>query len=108
MWHTADRPRMERVLAAWDEHLAHPYLPCVLATKVQDAGFASVEVEAHALLERDAGHYLIDVVAAFVSGRRGVTNDEAQAWAGRAERARSPRSTSSARRSTGFKLLPSR
>jgi len=33
------------------------------------------------LLERDAGHYLIDMVAAFVPGRRGVTREEAQAWA---------------------------
>ena len=81
VWHTSDRSRMERVLSAWDEHLAHPYLPRELASKMLDAGFASAEIEAHALLERDAGHYMIDMVAGFVPGRRGVTPDEAQAWA---------------------------
>jgi hypothetical protein len=72
---------MDRVLSAWEEHLAHPWLPRELGSKLRDAGFDAVQIEPYALFEKDAGHYLIDMVAAFVPGRRGVTNEEAQAWA---------------------------
>jgi len=81
VWHSSDRDRMERVLSAWEEHIAHPWLPRDLGSKLRDAGFTEVEIEPHALFEKDAGHYLIDMVAAYVPGRRGVTKEEAQAWA---------------------------
>ncbi len=81
VWHSSDRKRMERVLSAWEEHLAYPWLPRDLESRLRDAGFAAVRIEPYALLEKDPGHYIIDMVAAFVPGRRGVTEDEAQAWA---------------------------
>ncbi len=81
VWHSSDRKRMERVLSAWEEHVAHPRLPRDLESKLRQAGFDAVKIEPHALLERDAEHHLIDMVAAFVPGRRGVTSQEAQAWA---------------------------
>src|SRR4051794_12439469 len=30
VWHAADRARHRRVMAAWEEHLADPHLPCTL------------------------------------------------------------------------------
>ena len=30
VWHVADRQRHRRVMAAWEEHLVHPHLPCTL------------------------------------------------------------------------------
>ena len=30
VWHVADRERHRRVMAAWEEHLVHSHLPCVL------------------------------------------------------------------------------
>src|SRR6185312_12871170 len=39
VWHSSDDARMERVLRAWDEHLAHPRLPRVLPSLLRDAGF---------------------------------------------------------------------
>ena len=38
VWRTADRERMRRVLAAWEEHLADPYLPRRLPRLLRDAG----------------------------------------------------------------------
>jgi arsenite methyltransferase len=81
VWHSSDSKRMERVLSAWEEHAAHPWLPRVLESKLRQAGFDGVKIEPHALLERDAGHHMIDIVGDFVPGRRGVTREEAQAWA---------------------------
>ena len=38
VWHSCDRERMERVLAAWNEHLADPYLPRRLPALMRAAG----------------------------------------------------------------------
>src|SRR2546429_8218525 len=38
VWASSDANRMRRVLAAWDEHLADPYLPRRLAGLMADAG----------------------------------------------------------------------
>ena len=38
VWHSADRERMQRVLAAWNEHLADPYLPRRLPGLLRAAG----------------------------------------------------------------------
>ena len=38
VWHSSDRERMERVLAAWNEHLADPYLPRRLPGLLRAAG----------------------------------------------------------------------
>ena len=39
VWACSDAGRMRRVLAAWDEHLADPYLPRRLVGLLADAGF---------------------------------------------------------------------
>jgi len=86
VWHTTNRERMNRVLAAWDEHLADPYLPRTLAAKLGQAGF---RVEAQQIIPMfnpvfDTETYsnrIIDSIVPFVSGRQGVTAEEAKAWA---------------------------
>ncbi len=85
-WHSTDPARMARVLAAWDEHLAHPSLPRTLAPAMRSAGFEQVKMEAHSFataeLDPDAyGVATIPIVVSFVSGRSGVNADEAAAWA---------------------------
>jgi arsenite methyltransferase len=47
-WHSADPERMARVLAAWDQHVAHPSLPPRLAPMLRAAGFVDVRMDAHA------------------------------------------------------------
>jgi arsenite methyltransferase len=85
-WHSSDPERMTRVLAAWDEHLAHPALPRVLSSKLRASGFRIETVEPFVLLnaELEPATYSFGVlggIAAFVPGRGGVTEAEAQAWA---------------------------
>jgi len=83
--HSHDRARTERVLRAWDEHLVHASLPRTLAPRLRSAGFDEVRMEAHpfATCELDPETYGaagIQFVAAFVVGRDGITDEDAQAW----------------------------
>ena len=85
-WHSKDPARMTRVLGAWDEHLAHPSLPQVLAPAMRAVGFKDVRMEPHpfATAHFDPDSYGVAIIPAirkFVSGRRDVSGDEAEAWA---------------------------
>jgi arsenite methyltransferase len=85
-WHSEDPTRMARVLGAWDEHLAHPSLPRVLAPAMRSAGFQDVRMEPHAFATAsfDPGSYgvaIIPAIASFVAGRQGVNRDDVSAWA---------------------------
>lgn len=85
-WHSQDPARMARVLHAWDEHLVHPSLPRTLAPALRAAGFEQVAMEAHAFasIDWDPGCYgvaAMPLITSFVAGRRGVTVEDADAWA---------------------------
>jgi arsenite methyltransferase len=85
-WHSADTERMERVLEAWDAHLAHPSLPRTLAPRLRDAGFEEVRAEGHsfatAWLDPESyGAALIPVVEKYLAGHEAIGPDEAAAWA---------------------------
>ncbi len=86
VWHCSDRKRMQRILAAWDEHLVDPYLPRRLARLLENAGFALTQRAVVPLL--NAGYDpntfsagLIGFITAFVPGRNGLTETDATAWA---------------------------
>jgi SAM-dependent methyltransferase len=84
-WQSADPARMERVLEAWDEHLAHPSLPRTLGPAMRSAGFEQVESEAHSFTTVDFdpdtyGAAAVPIIASFVRGRNGVSEDEARTW----------------------------
>lgn len=53
VWHSADGPRTDAVLRAWDEHCVHPQLPAQLLPIARAAGFTDVEVHAVPLVETD-------------------------------------------------------
>lgn len=83
--HTTDLARTERVLRAWDGHLAHPSLPQTLTAQLKAAGFDDVKLEGHTFatneLDPDTyGGFLVPFIAQFVVGRDGITEDEANAW----------------------------
>lgn len=85
-WHSADPGRCARILAAWDEHLAHPALPRTLGSGLVAAGFVDITVTGHPFVARalDRDHYsgaILPLIEAFVPGRAGVDEAEAQAWA---------------------------
>jgi arsenite methyltransferase len=85
VWHSSDDARMQRVLTAWEEHLADPHLPRRLRVSMEQAGFLVDHTEALPLLNvgyRDDTYSggLIGIVAGFVVGREGVTQAEVDAW----------------------------
>jgi arsenite methyltransferase len=86
VWHASDAQRMRRVLVAWDEHLANPYLPRTLTRLLRDAGFSVSRREVIPLLnagydENSFSAGLIGFIRAFVPGRHGLTEADAAAWA---------------------------
>jgi arsenite methyltransferase len=83
--HSRDSALTTRVLRAWDEHLADPSLPRTLGAHLRSAGFEDVHVEAHAFAANGGdperyGAALVPFIAAFVAGRQGIGEMEAEAW----------------------------
>jgi arsenite methyltransferase len=85
VWHSSDRERMQRVLAVWDEHLADPHLPRRLPRLLADAGFQLAACTVVPMLNvgyrRDSySGGILPMIASFVAGRGGVSEEEAKAW----------------------------
>lgn len=86
VWHALDQGRMERVLAAWCEHCAHIHMPQELGPKLNKVGFLNQRRDVLPLFnpeshENTYSYWLIDMIASFVPGRKGVTKEEAESWA---------------------------
>ena len=88
VWHSSDKARMERVLAAWDDHLADPHLPATLGPLLARAGFTVRRVE---ILPMFAPHWqptgyaagMLRSVYDFVrahGAKHGVAPEEVDAW----------------------------
>jgi ubiquinone/menaquinone biosynthesis C-methylase UbiE len=82
--HARDRDRCERVLRAWDQHVADPVLPRTLAPRLRAAGFQDVRMEGHTFATSEFtpeayGGSLIGVVEPFVTQLG--HEDDARAWA---------------------------
>jgi ubiquinone/menaquinone biosynthesis C-methylase UbiE len=85
VWHVADRERHRRVMDAWEEHLVHPHLPGTLPGHLRRAGLRVTGRHLIPLfdprLEPDTFSALnMEMIARFVPGRRGVTQEDAEAW----------------------------
>jgi len=85
IWHAHDRARMQRVLAAWNERFADPYLPRSLARRLRDAGFEVRSREVLVLFnpDYDPDTYSVTngrIIADFIVGRQGITGDEVEGW----------------------------
>jgi len=85
VWHSGDPDRTRAVLEAWEEHLADPYLPRTLGGALREAGFVEVTPRVWPLFNAGADRNtfsatLVPVIAAFVVGRRGVTEESARGW----------------------------
>lgn len=85
VWHSSDPVRMHRVLTAWDGHVADPHLSRRLGPMLSDAGLNVARRHVHTILDagQDPAMFsagVIGLVAGFVPGRAGVTQEEAQAW----------------------------
>ena len=85
VWHTSDRDRHTRVMSAWQEHLADPWLPRTLTGRLESAGLTVERRDVLVLFNPafDPGTFsagVMQLIANFVPGRRGVTDQEAAAW----------------------------
>jgi arsenite methyltransferase len=86
VWRTSDEERTTRILRAWDEHLAHRDLPRRLPQLLRDAGFELAHSEVVPLLNIgfDTNTYsapIATMIARFVTGRQGISAEEANSWA---------------------------
>jgi arsenite methyltransferase len=82
-WHSHDPARMDRVLKAWDEHLADPSLPRTLAASLRKSGFEDVRMEGHAFATAELspetyGGATLPVIERYVRQRGSADVD---AWA---------------------------
>lgn len=87
VWRTSDEELTNRILRAWDEHLAHRDLPRHLPQLLREAGFKLAHSEVVPLLNigYDTNTYsapMADMIARFVTGRQGISAQEANSWAG--------------------------
>ena len=85
VWAATDRHRAARIAAAWNEHLPDPYLPRSLAPRLREAGFEVREIRIVPILNTpyDATTFSYNIaalIAAFVPGRVGISEDEATEW----------------------------
>lgn len=86
VWHSHDSERMERVLAAWSQHLADPYLPRRLPALIRATGLDLTDATIIPILNHGANRNtfssgMLELVAAYVAGRGGNTVGEIGAWA---------------------------
>jgi arsenite methyltransferase len=85
VWHAADAALMERILAAWDKHAVDSHLPRTLAPRLHKAGFHIQRRAVVPLFNPDGdpetySFRAIPLIAAFVVGQGGITQEEANAW----------------------------
>ena len=87
VWYSPNRDRMSRVLSAWEQHAADSYLPRTMAKRLRHAGFkvdttTIIPILNTAYDPNTFSNQLVDSIVPFVSGRNGLTRDDAEAWAG--------------------------
>jgi arsenite methyltransferase len=85
VWESRNRERMQRVLAAYDHHVAWPDLPRVLPHRLRAAGFEAIRCEAVPIvtLGYHPNTYITGLsrfIHQFVTGKSYVAADEADAW----------------------------
>lgn len=85
VWHSSHPERMNRVLAAWDEHAPYPDLPALLAVQLRKVGIEPVHQKPLPILnmsynENSYSYWAARLIKRFVVGRNSVTEAEAEAW----------------------------
>lgn len=86
VWHSSDRDRMNRVLAAWEDHCAWPHLASRLGRYFHDAGFTVDAVEPYSILntqltEGKYGYHLLDLITEYVEDHDAIDSEEVEKWA---------------------------
>jgi arsenite methyltransferase len=84
-WHTGDQARMQRMLDAWDHHLAHPSMPRTLTSRLHEAGFADVRADGHAFVTNvldpeTYGGSMMRAINQYAVEQGGMDVADADAW----------------------------
>jgi ubiquinone/menaquinone biosynthesis C-methylase UbiE len=84
-WHSREPGRMERVLRAWDRHLAHSSLPRTLAARLARTGFTGASAEGHAFVAQALSPdayvgAVLPIVAEYVARSGEPVAEEVPAW----------------------------
>jgi arsenite methyltransferase len=85
VWHSRQPERMRRVLTAWAEHAPYLDLPAILAAELRKAGLQPLRQQPVPMLnmsynENSFSYWVAKMIARFVTGRRAVAKEEADAW----------------------------
>ena len=83
--HTESEARMEQVLSAWGDHFVHAGLPRTLSRQLCDAGFTIRQRDVIPMFnpeyhDNTYGKRLLDIIASFAVGRKGVSREETDGW----------------------------
>lgn len=86
VWHSSDRDRMGRVLAAWEDHCTWPHLASQLGSRFRGAGLSVKSVEPFPILntrltEDTFAFHLLDLIKEFVADHDEIGPEVAEAWA---------------------------
>jgi SAM-dependent methyltransferase len=87
VWHGRDQGRVDRILAAYDAHVAHRGLPRVLGRLAMEAGLAVIRCEVVPILNvsfhpNTYAYGIAGFIRDFVVGSRRASTEEADAWLG--------------------------
>ena len=85
-WYSTEPARMQRMLQAWDRHLAHPALPRTLASMMRHAGFSDIQAQGHAFTTaaldvETYGGSALGIVERYLNGLPDLDPVEVGAWA---------------------------
>ena len=86
IWNTTNKDRMQKILTTFETHCADPRLPRKIVPKLRNAGFVINNLDVYTIVnpeydENTYSHGIIDFIVSYVSGKNGITPEEAKSWA---------------------------
>jgi ubiquinone/menaquinone biosynthesis C-methylase UbiE len=85
IWHTADQPRMDRMIAAWDAHFVERRVPALLPQILREAGFEIAEIRPVTITDHDLkpdglARTMLTLMESYAKQSALVPDNECAAW----------------------------
>ncbi|KAA3608857.1 MAG: methyltransferase domain-containing protein [Calditrichaeota bacterium] len=86
IWNTNNQDRMQKILTTFETHCADPRLPRKMVHRLQNVGFNISNLDVYTIVnpeydENTYSHGIIDFIVSYVSGKNGISPEEAKLWA---------------------------